>query len=289
MKRLDRRKFMILASAGATGAVLTACGNDPDDVELNPTIIPVEGAPPTLAPFATPGGGAVEATPEDGEAGGDANVVELEAEDPYAWSVTELEAAPGQVIVVTNVGLAEHDFVIDDLGINEELPNGEPVEITLPDDIGVGDTYVYYCSVPGHRENGMEGTLTIIEADAAPAEDEEASPETDEASPVADDEATPAESDDAAASDGVAVSTIDMGFEPNELSISSGTDVTVTITNEGVLQHDFVIDELGVDTELLDGGASAEVTINAEPGTYTFYCSVAGHRQAGMEGTLTVE
>jgi hypothetical protein len=55
MKRLDRRKFMLLASVGTTGAVLTACGNDPDDVDLNPTMIPdAEGAPPTLAPQATP-------------------------------------------------------------------------------------------------------------------------------------------------------------------------------------------------------------------------------------------
>src|SRR5690606_31614386 len=86
----------------------------------------------------------------------------------------ELEAAPGQVIQVTNTGVMEHDFVIDELGIGEDLPSGEPVEVTLPDDLTPGDTYVYYCSIPGHRESGMEGTLTIVEAAAAapPAEEE---------------------------------------------------------------------------------------------------------------------
>jgi uncharacterized cupredoxin-like copper-binding protein len=36
-------------------------------------------------------------------------------------------------------------------------------------------------------------------------------------------------------------------------------------------------------------GASKTVSLNLKPGTYKFYCSVPGHRQAGMEGTLTVQ
>lgn len=164
MKRLDRRTFMLLASVGTTGAVLTACGNDPDDENLTPTMIPdVEGAPPTLAPQATPGGGA--SAPDDepaAEDGGGGDVITLEADDPFEWSVYELDAAPGQVIEVTNIGVLEHNFTIDDLGIAEDLPPGEPVEITIPDDAAVGDTYEYYCSVSGHREGGMVGTLTIV-------------------------------------------------------------------------------------------------------------------------------
>jgi uncharacterized cupredoxin-like copper-binding protein len=35
-------------------------------------------------------------------------------------------------------------------------------------------------------------------------------------------------------------------------------------------------------------GGSKSLTLNLEPGTYKFYCTVPGHRQAGMEGTLTV-
>ena len=86
----------------------------------------------------------------------------LEAQDPYVWSPTRLEAAPGQVIEVTNVGLAEHTFVMDELDIAEALPFGEPVAITVPDDVAVGDRYTFYCSTPGHREAGMEGTLVIV-------------------------------------------------------------------------------------------------------------------------------
>jgi len=35
-------------------------------------------------------------------------------------------------------------------------------------------------------------------------------------------------------------------------------------------------------------GGSRKLTLALKPGTYTFYCSVPGHRQAGMEGTLRV-
>ena len=143
MKRLDRRKFMLLASVGASGAVLTACGNDPDEVDLTPTMIQgLEGAAPTLAAYATPGGGssAGEKPAEGGATGGDASVVELEAQDPFNWSTNDLSAAPGQVIRVTNTGMMEHDFTIDELKIHEVLDPGKPVDVTLPDDLKVGDT-----------------------------------------------------------------------------------------------------------------------------------------------------
>ena len=53
--------------------------------------------------------------------------------------------------------------------------------------------------------------------------------------------------------------------------------------------HDFTIDEFDAHVAA-DRGETEEggVTVD-EAGTYTFYCSVPGHRSAGMEGTLTVE
>jgi uncharacterized cupredoxin-like copper-binding protein len=57
-----------------------------------------------------------------------------------------------------------------------------------------------------------------------------------------------------------------------------------------VLEHDFTVDEWGI-KDPLAGGASTTITIPADaaPGTYTFYCSVPGHREQGMEGTITIE
>jgi plastocyanin len=81
----------------------------------------------------------------------------------------------------------------------------------------------------------------------------------------------------------------DMFYEPTQLSAPAGT-VEITLVNEGAAQHDLVIEELG-DLELIplvDPGDTVTGSVDLEPGTYTFYCSVPGHRAAGMEGTLTV-
>jgi plastocyanin len=88
---------------------------------------------------------------------------------------------------------------------------------------------------------------------------------------------------------GPVVHTVDLAFEPKEFTIPANTDVIVTIENMGQLEHDFTIDELGIKSDLLGNGETTTVTIKGAPGTYTYYCSVAGHREAGMEGTLTVE
>lgn len=108
------------------------------------------------------------------------------------------------------------------------------------------------------------------------------------ASPAADEEATPEEAAASGGSASVSVSAIDISFEPKELSIAADTDVTITVTNNGMLQHDFIIENTDFGTDLLNGGQSQDLVVNLPAGEYIYFCSVAGHREAGMQGTLTV-
>jgi len=80
-----------------------------------------------------------------------------------------------------------------------------------------------------------------------------------------------------------------LSYDTKQLSAKAGT-VTITMTNMASLEHNVTVAEgstvLGA-TPTFAGG-SKTLTLNLKPGTYTFYCSVPGHRQAGMEGTLSV-
>lgn len=82
---------------------------------------------------------------------------------------------------------------------------------------------------------------------------------------------------------------VDIAFDTDAITAKPGD--TIVLTNEGFLQHDFVVDELGLDSGLANNGDTLTVTIpeDAEPGDYEFYCSVPGHKEAGMFGTLTIE
>ena len=68
--------------------------------------------------------------------------------------------------------------------------------------------------------------------------------------------------------------------------------VTVDFTNPQPLTHDVAIEDSSgktiAKTELIAEGSDSTVA-DLKPGEYTFYCSVPGHREAGMEGTLTVK
>jgi plastocyanin len=68
--------------------------------------------------------------------------------------------------------------------------------------------------------------------------------------------------------------------------------VTVDFTNPQPLTHDVAIEDSSGKTvgktELVAEGSDSTV-VDLKPGEYTFYCSVPGHREAGMEGTLTVK
>jgi plastocyanin/mono/diheme cytochrome c family protein len=131
-----------------------ACDATPTNTEACEAVEHPVPAYPTAPP---PIGAEEEATPA---ASGDGPIL-LEAQDPYAWSQTEITVQPGDTIEVVNAGISEHNFAVNDLGIEEDL-TGEPISITIPEDAAPGE-YEFICSVPGHAENGMVGTL-IIEA-----------------------------------------------------------------------------------------------------------------------------
>jgi cytochrome c oxidase subunit 2 len=77
-------------------------------------------------------------------------------------------------------------------------------------------------------------------------------------------------------------------FDPEEITVTAGEDVAILLTSADLL-HDFTVEGLDAHVvadadETVEGGLRAD-----EPGEYTYYCSVAGHREAGMEGTLIVD
>jgi plastocyanin len=82
-----------------------------------------------------------------------------------------------------------------------------------------------------------------------------------------------------------------LAYTTKEATAEAGT-VTINFTNVQATPHDVAIEdeageEIGKTAVVSEGSASGKVEL--EPGTYTFFCTIPGHREAGMEGTLTVK
>lgn len=71
--------------------------------------------------------------------------------------------------------------------------------------------------------------------------------------------------------------------EPGQLTIRS--------PNEQSTPHNIALEGDGIDEkgEVVQNGGVSEIQVDVEAGEYTFYCSVPGHREGGMEGKLTVK
>jgi plastocyanin len=80
-----------------------------------------------------------------------------------------------------------------------------------------------------------------------------------------------------------------LSFDSRQLSAKAGA-VTITFANGSPIEHNLTVSQGATVLAATPTftGASKTLTINLKPGTYTFYCSVPGHRQAGMEGTLKI-
>ncbi len=85
------------------------------------------------------------------------------------------------------------------------------------------------------------------------------------------------------------VSGTNFAFDVEEIRVNQGDTVTINFESaEGV--HDWVVDEFGAATEVVQPGTPTSVTFVADQaGTFEYYCSVGSHRAQGMVGTLIVE
>jgi plastocyanin len=78
-----------------------------------------------------------------------------------------------------------------------------------------------------------------------------------------------------------------LAYTSNQANGTAGK-ITIKMANKTSTPHDIVIDGKGKGEVVTNGGTS---TFSADfaAGSYTYYCSVDGHRQAGMQGKLTVK
>jgi plastocyanin len=80
-----------------------------------------------------------------------------------------------------------------------------------------------------------------------------------------------------------------LAFDTTELTAAAG-EVTIELVNDSGVQHNVEVEGNGVEevSDTITEG-STDLSIQLDPGEYTFFCAVPGHRAAGMEGTLTVD
>ncbi len=81
---------------------------------------------------------------------------------------------------------------------------------------------------------------------------------------------------------------LEYAFTPSVISVEAGVTDTITLKNEGSVPHNFSVDELGISIDVAPG-ASKSTAITAPLGTYSYYCNIPGHKEAGMMGRLEVK
>ena len=148
MKRIP---FLLLVCVVAALGV-AACGGD-DDSSTDTSATTTETTDTTTEEGTT------------GATGGGGGVIRVEA-DPggdLAYVQKSLTAKPGKnTIEFTNDASIPHDVKIeaggDEVG-GTEVITGDKAEASV--ELSAGEQYTFYCSVPGHRDAGMEGELTV--------------------------------------------------------------------------------------------------------------------------------
>jgi plastocyanin len=147
------KKALIPLAILVAALALVACGGDDDDNGGNG-----EAAAPTTTEAPAGGGGG-------GGAGGGGTVkLSADPDGALAYTTDQLNAKAGNLTIdFDNPAAVSHDVAVEDSGGNElgvsDLIAEDKTTLELSN-LEAG-SYTFFCTVPGHREGGMEGTLTV--------------------------------------------------------------------------------------------------------------------------------
>ena len=201
----------------------------------------------------------------------------------HAFGITPDKEGFAGIISTSAIKSASNPLKPGESGRSEFIPSQE-------------GTYYYICTVPGHREQGMQGEIIVDPAQAAEAPKAAAAPtgihhdfsinfiESKDFRTLAFN-ALPGED----------------GHNP-DFTVNSGDEVTFSVKNAGKSFHAFGIvsdpenpsvlwnSGIASPSNPLKPGQDGSVTFTAgAPGTYYYICTVPGHALQGMKGSFTVE
>ncbi len=144
------KKAIVLFAVLVASVAIVACGSDDD----NDTTSENTAAETTNAGGGGSGGGG-------GGGGGEALKVTADPTGQLTWEPKELTASAGQVTIeLDNPSPVSHDIEISGNGVEEVSDLVADGTATVSADLQPGE-YEYYCTVPGHKDAGMDGTLTV--------------------------------------------------------------------------------------------------------------------------------
>lgn len=208
------------------------------------------------------------------------------------------------VFYIVGIALAISAVLVSFIGLkSEKFPGKLGVVVVLVfavGAIGAGTFAVLYSKEhEEHRQHELEHANEVIEAEEHGEPDEEAVEDDlqqeDEGGVEAQEGSEGHEdaSEEAAGPGGkleVVANESELAYEESSLETESG-EVEIDFNNPSPIGHDVKIEKDGEDlggTEVITQSEES-ATVDLEPGDYVFYCSVPGHREAGMEGPLTVK
>ena len=173
-----------------------------------------------------------------------------------------------------------------------DIAPGQTVDVEV-----VGDnpgTWTFHCHIVPHVTNRGEypgGMLTLVDYEdhtsffeGAPAPSQ---PETSVAPPPTTTTTAPPAGLDRT----IEVSATEFAFAPDDLDLTPGEVIRLVLHNDGAVLHDISIPDLDVYVSAPPGGTAETVFTVPEtaPGSAAYFCTIAGHREAGMEGVVTTE